>query len=154
MSVGWVGAAVAYLALAIAAAGSSDSAQVRSAWAAMELIGWAVLVPLSIGTVVTGLVMALGSHWGLFRHYWVVLSLTITALAAAVLIMHMPDVSDLAVRARDADAAELETMGGDLFHSGLGLAVLLLVLVLNVFKPRGLTRYGWRMQQRSSSRLK
>lgn len=153
VSVGWIGAAGAYLALAIAAAESDDSMLVRSAWAAMELIGWAVLIPLSIGTVLTGLVMAVGSRWGLFRHYWVVLSLTITLLATAVLAMHMPDVSDMAAQARVADAAELQTMGSDLFHSGLGLVVLLAVLVLNVFKPRGLTRYGWRKQQRPSSRL-
>jgi potassium/hydrogen antiporter len=42
----------------------------------------------------------------------------------------------------------LAALPGTLLHSGLGLLVLLVVLVLNVYKPRGLTRYGWRKQQR------
>jgi hypothetical protein len=36
---------------------------------------------------------------------------------------------------------------GDLFHPGVGLLVLLVITVLNVYKPRGMTRYGWRKQQ-------
>jgi hypothetical protein len=34
-----------------------------------------------------------------------------------------------------------------LLHSVGGLAVLLVVQVLNVYKPPGLTPYGWRRQQ-------
>jgi len=30
-----------------------------------------------------------------------------------------------------------------------GLLVLLVMTVLSVYKPRGVTRYGWRMQQRA-----
>jgi hypothetical protein len=37
--------------------------------------------------------------------------------------------------------------GGDLFHPGVGLVILVLIQVLNTYKPRGLTRYGWRKQQ-------
>ena len=147
MSVGWIGAAGAYVALAIAAARSTDSALIRGAWVAMELIGWAVLVPASVGTVLTGLVMSLGTSWGLLRHYWVVLSLSLTVIATVVLVLHMPDVSDLEAQARRAHASDLEALGSDLSHSTLGLALLLVILVLNVYKPRGLTRYGWRRQQ-------
>jgi hypothetical protein len=53
----------------------------------------------------------------------------------------------LADLAREADGAALRRLGGDLFHPGLGLVVLLAITVLNVYKPRGLTRYGWRKQQ-------
>jgi len=44
--------------------------------------------------------------------------------------------------------AGVDDLEGDLFHSVRGLAVLLVPLVLNIYKPRGLTRYGWRAQQR------
>jgi hypothetical protein len=60
--------------------------------------------------------------------------------------LHMPDVSFLAAVAQEAEGARLEELGGDLFHPGLGLVVLLVIQVLNVYKPRGLTRYGWRKQ--------
>jgi hypothetical protein len=32
-------------------------------------------------------------------------------------------------------------------HAGLALLVLLVTTVLGVYKPRGMTRYGWRKQQ-------
>ena len=147
VSVGWIGAVVAYLALGIAAATSQHAQTVRAAWIAMELTGWYVIVPLALAALLTGLVMALGTPWGLFRHYWVLLSLGLTILATVVLLLHMPTVSSLADLARTADGAHLGGLGGDLVHPGLGLVVLLVITGLNVYKPRGLTRYGWRKQQ-------
>jgi hypothetical protein len=146
-SVGWIGAVVAYLGLGVAAVTSQDAQTVRAAWIAMELIGWYVIVPLACGSLLTGLVMALGTQWGLFRHYWVLFSFVLTSLATVVLLLHMPTVSFLAELAQEADEASLGGLGGDLLHPGLGLVVLLVIQVLNVYKPRGMTRYGWRKQQ-------
>jgi hypothetical protein len=146
-SVGWVGAVVAYLALGVSAVTSQNAETVRAAWIAMELTGWFVIVPLAVAALLTGLVMALGTPWGLFRYYWVLITLMLTILATVVLLLHMPTVSSLADMARAADAADLRRLGGDLFHPGLGLVILLAIMVLNVYKPRGLTRYGWRKQQ-------
>ena len=51
-----------------------------------------------------------------------------------------------------ADMATVASMsppsGGDTFHSVGGLITVLVPLWLNMYKPRGLTRYGWRKQQR------
>jgi hypothetical protein len=146
ISVGWIGAVLAYVALGLAARNSTDVQTVRGAWVAMELVGWYVLVPLAIGSLLTGLVMALGTKWGLFRHYWVLFSFALTTLVTVVLVLHMPDVSASADLARDADGSRLAGLGGDLFHALLGLATLVLILVMNVYKPPGLTRYGWRKQ--------
>ncbi|HEV3475376.1 MAG TPA: DUF2269 domain-containing protein [Actinomycetota bacterium] len=147
VSVGWIGGVVAYLALGIAAVTAPDDQTVRAAWIGMELIGWSALVPLAIAAFLTGLVMALGTKWGLFRHYWVLISLVLTLLAAVVLLLHMPTVSSLADVARESEGAALERLGGDLLHPGLGLVVLLVVQVLNVYKPAGMTRYGQRKQR-------
>jgi len=146
-SVGWIGAVLAYVALGLAAATREDPQTVRAAWISMELIGWYVVVPLALGTLASGLVMALGTPWGLFRYYWVLFAFLLTVLATAVLLLHMPGVSAMSEAARGADAAELDALGGDLFHSVLGLVLLLAILVLNIYKPPGLTRYGWRRQQ-------
>lgn len=151
-SVGWIGAVLAYLALGVAATSSQDDLTVRGAWIAMELTGWYVIVPLALGSVLTGVVMALGTKWGLFRYYWVLFALMLTSLATAVLLLHMPTVSALADTARQTEGARLDELGGDLLHPGLGIVVLLLVLVLNVYKPPGMTRYGWR-KRRAELRL-
>ena len=149
VSIGWVGAVLAYLCLGIAAANSGRESTIRSAWIAMELIGWWVIVPLALASLLTGVVMALGTKWGLFRFYWVSISFVLTTFATSILLLHMPDVSTLADQARAARGSELEEIGGDLFHAGVGLAVLLAVLALNIAKPPGLTRYGWRRQAKS-----
>ena len=153
-SVGWIGAVLAYLALGLAAASSNDTPTVRSAWTAMELTGWYVIVPLALASLATGLVMALGTNWGLFRHYWVVFSLVLTLFAVVVLLLHMPDVSVLADVAQEAEGASLDGLGGDLLHPGLGLVVLLVILMLNVYKPRGMTPYGWRKQQEERRKIR
>ncbi len=40
-----------------------------------------------------------------------------------------------------------EGLRSELLHAGVGLLVLLVIQVLNVYKPRGMTPYGWRKQQ-------
>lgn len=58
----------------------------------------------------------------------------------------MPTVSSMTSMARKADAATLEGLGGDLGHPSIGLVVLLAVQFLNLYKPKGMTRYGQRKQ--------
>lgn len=142
-SVGWLGAIVAYLALNVAALGGRDEQTIRAAYLMMEPVALYALVPLAVASLLTGIVQALGTPWGLFKHYWVTISFAGTSFAFVILILHLPAVEDLAAAAADpsTDVAEL---GGDLFHSVGGLLVLTVPLVLNIYKPRGLTRYGWR----------
>jgi len=150
-SVGWIGAVVAYLALVVAAMTSQDAQTLRAAWIAMELTGWFAIVPLSLVSLLTGLVMSLGTKWGLFRHYWVLFSLALTILATVVLLGNMQTVSFFAGKAAETDSADVGGLrgglGSELLHAGVGLLVLLVIQVLNVYKPRGMTPYGWRKQQ-------
>lgn len=146
-SVGWIGAVMAYLALVVAALNSQGAQTLRAAWTAMELIGWYVLVPLSLASLFTGLVMSLGTPWGLFRHYWVLFSLVLTIFATVVLLQHMQTVSFFASIAAQTNRDAAGGLRGELLHSGGGLLVLLVIQALNVYKPRGITPYGWRKQQ-------
>ena len=154
LSVGWIGAVVSYLVLGLSAVSSKNADTVRAAWIAMELtVGWLAIVPLAIGSLVTGLVMSLGTPWGLFRHYWVLITLALTIFCVAILLLHMPTVTATAQLAR-ADSTAPDGRGGDLLHPALGLLVLLTITVLNVYKPHGLTPYGWRKQREGRQRAK
>jgi hypothetical protein len=150
-SVGWIGAVVAYLALVVAALTSQDPQTVRASFLAMELT-YFVLVPLAFGSLLTGVVQSLGSTWGLFRHYWVLFKLLLTVIATLVLLLNMQTVSSLADVAADADSADLPGAGGQLLHAGVGMLVLLMTVILAVFKPRGMTRYGQRKQHEVRTR--
>ncbi|MEV4733015.1 DUF2269 domain-containing protein [Saccharopolyspora sp. NPDC049426] len=145
-SVGWFGAVAAFLALAVAGLASGDPEAARAAYLAMELTGWFVIVPLSLLSLITGVVQALGTQWGLFRHYWVLVKFVITALATAVLLVHMRPVSHLAERAGSGAHGSLQVQV--LADAGAAAVVLLVAIGLSVFKPRGLTRRGWRALQR------
>jgi hypothetical protein len=59
--------------------------------------------------IVTGLIQSLGTAWGLFRHYWVLIKLLIAILATVVLLVHMQPIGDMA-----RVAAERTLMSADL----------------------------------------
>ncbi len=148
-SVGWLGAVACFLALAVAGLCSQDLQRVRAAYLATELMTWSVIVPLSFASLLTGLVSSLGTTWGLFRHYWVVAKLVLTIVATMLLLLHTRPIGWVA-----AATAETTLSGGDLRQvriqlvadAGAALLVLLVNTTLAIFKPRGMTRYGWRKQ--------
>jgi hypothetical protein len=150
VSVGWLGAVAAFLALAIAGLTSRDAQTVRTSYAAMELTSRFVIVPLAVGALVTGIVESLGTRWGLFRHYWVLAKLLLTTFATIVLLAKMPLIGYAARRASETTSftGDLRTAGTQLaVHAVGGLLVLLVITALSVYKPWGLTAYGRRKQQ-------
>jgi hypothetical protein len=146
-SVGWIGAVIVFLALAVIGLTSQDEQTVRGAYLVMEPAAWLVLVPLAFATLVTGIVQSLGTTWGLFRHYWVVFKLLIAAFAAIVLLIYMGTFRYMAGVAADP-GAELDAVrnSSPRLHAVLALLVLLVATVLAVYKPRGVTPYGQRKQ--------
>jgi hypothetical protein len=152
-SVGWMGAVLAFVALDVATVASDDAATLRAAYIGMELVTRWVIVPLAALAVVSGVAVSLGGKWGLFRHYWVVLSLVLTVVATLVLAVQLPVIGHRAGHARDPSTTddELRGMGNLLLHSVGGTVLLAVILVLNVAKPRGLTRYGWRRQREEAT---
>lgn len=101
-TIGWLGAIVGFLALAVAALTSEDVQLVRGTYLAMQLTGWYVLVPLCVASLATGLIMSLGTSWGLFRHYWVLMKFVITIVAAIILFMYTQTLDQLGALARDS----------------------------------------------------
>ena len=139
------------------------------AWLARVLAGNGVFIDYGIEYVIfallTGLVLALGTPWGLFRHYWVLAKFLLTTGAITVLVLHTNAMQAAASRASGAGEAlssirsHLGASGagghlGDLqiqlvVAAGAGLLVLLTTTALGVYKPRGRTRYGQRKLSQS-----
>jgi hypothetical protein len=156
VSVGWLGAVVAFLALGIAGLTSQDPQMVRGAYLVMELTGWVVLVPLSLASLLTGLVCSLGSIWGLFRHYWVLFKLLINVVATIVLLLYMQTLDFLAdVAAAAILSSELRGLRSlsPVLHAGAALLLLVAATTLAIYKPRGMTRYGQRKQHQQHTLL-
>ena len=153
-SVGWLGAVAAFLALSIAGLTSENTQMVRATYLAMELVGWFVIVPLSLASLLTGLVQSLGTTWGLFRHYWIVGKLLIAVIATIFLLLHMQPVGHLARVVSETTLARGELAGLRIqlvADAGAAILVLLVATALSVYKPQGLTPYGRRKQNETGT---
>jgi hypothetical protein len=148
-SVGWFGAVAVFLALSIAGLISGDAQMVRADYLVMESIAWFIIIPLCLLSVLTGLVSSLGTTLGLFRHYWVLIKLLITIPATIVLFVHMRPIGQVTRVAaeRTLSSADFGLQIQMVAAAAAAVLVLLVATAVSVYKPRGLTRYGWRKQQ-------
>lgn len=153
-AVGWIGAVAAFLALALAGLASADAQGARAMYLAMDLTGWYVIVPLCLASLATGLIQALGTPWGLVRHYWILVKLLIAVVSTILLLLHMRATTRL------AGAAEALFVDGDLSglriqltaDAGAALLALIVATALAIYKPRGMTTYGARKEGKESTR--
>ena len=150
-SVGWLGAVIAYLVLDLAAVTGQDVQTVRAAYVGMELTIWYAIVPLALASMLIGIVNALGTPWGLFRHWWVLMKFMLTIFATTILMLETQTISYLANSA--ASTTDPRPLPGSLPHSIGGLLFLIVITALAVYKPRGMTRYGWRKRNAPSNLL-
>ena len=147
-SLGWLGAALAFLALAVIGFTSDDPVKVRGAYLLMAPAAWFVLVPLAHASLLSGIVLSLGTTWGLFRYYWVVLKLGIAVFATVILLIYMGTFRQMAGVAADPvlDLAVVRN-ASPIVHAILALLLLVAATVLGVYKPFGPTAYGERRLQ-------
>lgn len=141
-SVGWLGAVATFLALAILGLTSQDSLTVRGAYIALGTMTQWVIVPLALASLLSGLLQAFGTTWGMLRYYWVLIKLLLTVIATAVLLLQVGPIDAVAGAALAAPFQPndlLEARQSLVLHSAGGLLVLLTVTVLSVYKPRGAT---------------
>lgn len=149
-SVSLLGSIAAFLVLAISGLTNQDAQAIRAAYTGMDLLAKFIIVPLAFASLLTGLIQSLGTPWGLFRHYWIVAKLLLTAFATTILLIKLKLIGYAANLASAAilPRAELRTVGMELaLHAVGGMLVLLVPMALSIYKPRGLTPFGLRKQR-------
>ncbi|NKL02938.1 hypothetical protein GFM02_33070 [Rhizobium leguminosarum bv. viciae] len=150
-SVGSLGAVAAFLALAIIGLAGQDDRLVRSTYVAADVLARVVIVPLVMASFLSGLVQSLGTTWGLFRHYWVLVKFLLNLLVVVVLLLQVKGIVYLGVASLESimsNSDQLDLRRSLVIHAAGGLVVLLVTTALSVYKPRGMTRYGWRRHHR------
>lgn len=143
-SVGWLALMLCLLTLGATAVATDDADTLRTAYRAMGMLGDALIVPLSLLTLLSGVVLGLGTPWGLFRYYWVATKFWLTLAATAASIFA------LTARLHDAVHAVDRHPTGSIAAMHLGfiryvtvivpsvaLLLYLTLVVLSVFKPWG-----------------
>ena len=146
-SLGWLGAVLVFAALAVIGLTADDPATVRGVYLLMAPAAWFVLVPLAHASLITGIAVSLGTAWGLFRHYWVIAKLALTAFATVILLIYMGTFAQMAGVAADpvVDIAHVRN-ASPFLHSVLAIILLIATTLLGVYKPVGMTPYGRRTQ--------
>lgn len=165
-SVSWLGLTLGLLALGIAGANAGPASSGGSAgsagWAgsrgsdglatgaylAMQLfVDW-LIIPLALTTLASGLVLSLGTPWGLARYRWVITKFWLT-LAATI-------ATGLALRAEVGHAAQAAAAGRPLppgvdlvVPPSVALTLYVFVTTISILKPWGLTARGrrWRAEK-------
>ncbi len=155
-SVGWFGAVAGFLILSIAGLANQNANIVHAVYISMDLIGRFVIVPMSLIALVTGIVLALGTKWGLFRYYWVLTKFLLTLFSVIVLLLHQFTAVEAAAK-RVSEIApetlpELGRLGIQLVaDAGIALLVLIFITILSVFKPWGRTSYKlYKVEEKSN----
>ena len=155
-SVGWIGALAGFLVLSVIGLVSEDALTVRSAYLAADLINRFVIVPAALLSLLTGIFQSLGTLWGLLRHYWVVFKFVIIITATGMLLAKTGPITDMAHTAAQTALTSTDMRGlrlSILGHAIGGLAVLLWVMALGMYKPKAMTPYGFRNSGMSDGQL-
>jgi hypothetical protein len=139
-SLGWLGAVLAFLALAVTGLNSEDVAVVRGSYIAMGVVGWFVIVPLSVAALASGILQSLGTQWSFLQHYWVAAKLLINVAAGVLLLVHMNPTDRLAAVAVTSDLTRDELRSSRIqlvFDAAAAVGVLVVATGLSIYKPKG-----------------
>ena len=149
-TLGWLGAVLVFAALAVIGLTSQQAQTVRGVYLVMEPAAWLVLLPLAFASLVTGLIQALGTSWGLLRHYWILFKLVMAVFITVVLLIYMETFRSMADVAADPGVGIAAVRNASpLIHALLASLVLLVATVLAVYKPQGITS---RLEEAASRR--
>ena len=140
LSVGWFGVVAASLVLALSAATMEDPATTRATYLAFDRVIDVLVLPppasFSVASILTGLVLALGTKWGLFQHWWIVAKLV---LSTATLLTGMLYVGAWIQQAAAIPSAA-EARALLIYASVAHLLMLGAATIISTYKPWGRIR--------------
>ena len=146
VSVGWLGVVLAKIVLKVFAMTTGDAAIAEALYFAAGRLNLA-FPPLALSTIATGVVLSLGTKWGLVQHYWVAtkIVLTVGVIATAVQLgTRIPQPTGRAVEESTILGLASSPMVLLLSLSIAHLIMLLAATVLSTYKPWGKTWFGRR----------
>ncbi|MGH3812292.1 MAG: hypothetical protein ACRDUV_07515 [Pseudonocardiaceae bacterium] len=141
VSVGWLGLDGALVALEVTGLTAGDPAVQGGIADAMGALASWVLIPVVFTSLVSGVVLALSTPWGLVRHWWVLAKCAIAVtLTATGLLLMLPRLDQ--VVAAEGEPVQMQT----LLARSLALVLLLAATGISVIKPWGKTPHGRAVQ--------
>ncbi len=139
----WIGIDVVMAVFVFTALGTEDDSIKALCYRALELFAVWPLLTAGLVCLASGVVLGLGTKYGLVRYWWVAIKLVLNiVLTALVLVALRPGVIEAAEQGRRFAAGEAASLAvGDLiFPPIVSPTALLIAFVLAVFKPWGRIR--------------
>jgi hypothetical protein len=138
----WIGLDVMLGVLVFTPLLTSDAALAALCYQAMPLLFWPILVS-GLASLGTGVVLGLGTHHGVVRHWWVlvklVLNVVLTSLVVVLLGPAMDDAAEAGRRLAAGDPVGPDP-GNLVFPPIVSGTSLVVATVLAVYKPWGRVR--------------
>ena len=147
VSVGLFGLSAAMFVLGTVAVTTSDAETGQAAYRSMRIFTRGVVQPVALGALVSGLILSLGTRWGVVRHYWIVTKLALTVATVLCGIFVVGPLVQQAI-GMSSDVAMLPAAGRGsapiVLVAALAANVLMLgaATVISVYKPWGTIRRG------------
>ncbi|MFD8149967.1 DUF2269 domain-containing protein [Streptomyces sp. NPDC059720] len=149
-SAGWLGLTLGLLALGATAVTTGSAATVEGSVRAMKLFADWLLLPVALLTLLSGLVLSLGTPWGLARHRWVWVKFWLTLATVTATAFALRPGVDAAVASVSA-GRPLPDPGDVLFGPVVSLSAYVFMTVISVLKPWGTTKRGRRLRAAAAS---
>lgn len=126
--------------LALTAMRTADRTAARVAYEFMQLFVHTSAIPLSVLALGSGILVSLGTKWGVFRYYWVVAKLgLLIATVVTGIVIQQPLIEELLATAEQA-VRPAATPWQHLAAIGFQVLLLTTATVLSVYKPGGRIR--------------
>ncbi|MBK1785765.1 hypothetical protein [Prauserella cavernicola] len=138
-SVGWIGIEACLLTLGIVGVSSGDDAVTSGAYVIAGVLGGTFYFPVSMVALISGLLLGIGTKWGLLRYHWVLAKLVLTIalyLGGNLLVVPRFVAAGEAVANGDGPG---DAQGLLISAMTAGLVLLLVATLLSVFTPGGRT---------------
>ncbi|MFF7046281.1 DUF2269 family protein [Streptomyces massasporeus] len=142
----WLGLTLGLLALGITAATTGSPATVEASVRAMKLFADWLLLPVAFLTLLSGLLLSLGTKWGLARYRWVYTKFWLTLATTTATVFALRPGVNSAVTAVAA-GGPLPDAGDVLFGPVVSLSAYIFMAVISVLKPWGKTGRGRKRSQ-------
>ena len=141
VSASWLGLSLGLLALGATAASTGSAVTVEASVRAMKLFADRLLLPVAFLTLLSGLLLSLGTKWGLARYRWVYTKFWLTLATTTATVFALRPGVNSAVTAVAA-GGPLPDAGDVLFGPVVSLSAYVFMTVISVLKPWGKTRRG------------
>jgi len=151
-SVAWLGAVLCILAIASMARVVDDPETRHAAYAILADLDTTVMIPMALGALFTGVLLAVLTKWGLTRFWWVLVKLVVTVVltGGGTFALHQ-QVQEAVVATASGGVAP----AGGLWlvvANGVKVALLAALVLISVMKPWDRTPWGERALVRGTQR--